>query len=222
MARTVSTFRIGLFGLICAGLIIGSALWLKAAFWFEKTKTYASYFNVSVKGLHKDAPIDYLGVPVGRVEKLTIGPDGRLIEVIMKLKAGFRVDDTICARLHVQGLTGLSYLEIDHAPEDINRLSPEITFASGYPVIKSYPSEIDILQLRLHNLYAKLMSIDLQGLANSWKKTSTLSNNILLQLGARSPQGGDLKSDRGFTEKMPPGMRKPFFPRCPVRQPRSA
>ena len=165
MARTVSTFRIGLFALTCMALIIGTAFWLKAAFWFEKTKTYAAYFNVSVKGLNKDAPVNYLGVPIGRVQRLTIGPDGRLIEVLMKLKAGFRVDNTVCAKLHVQGLTGLGYLEIDSAPEDINRLTPKITFVSRYPVIKSYPSEIDMLQLRLHGLYAKFMSLDLQGLA---------------------------------------------------------
>jgi phospholipid/cholesterol/gamma-HCH transport system substrate-binding protein len=175
-------------------LIIGTALWLKAAFWFEQTKTYAAYFNVSVKGLHKDAPVNYLGVPIGRVEKLAIGPDGRLIEVLMKLKARFRVDNSICARLHVQGLTGLSYLEIDSAPKDINRLTPKLTFESKFPVIKSYPSEFDILQLRFHNLYAKFMSLDLRGLTNSWEKTSAFFNDILLQLGARSPNDGDLKA----------------------------
>ncbi|MDR3569842.1 MAG: MlaD family protein [Syntrophobacteraceae bacterium] len=193
MARTVSTFKIGLFALTCMALIIGTALWLKAAFWFEKTKTYAAYFSVSVKGLQKDAPVNYLGVPIGRVQKLSIGPDGRLIEVLMKLKAAFQVDSTICAKLHVQGLTGLSYLEIDSAPKDINRLTPKLTFVSRYPVIKSYPSEIDILQLRFHDLYAKFMSLDLQGLTNSWEKTSGLFNDILLQIGARSPKGGDLK-----------------------------
>ena len=194
MARTVSTFRIGLFALICLALLVGALLWLKAAFWFEKTKTYAAYFNVSVKGLHKDSPVDYLGVPIGRIQGLAIGPDGRLVEVLMKLKAGFRVDDTICARLHVQGLTGLNYIEIDSAPKDINALTPQITFVSRYPVIRSYPSEIDLLQLRLHGLYAKFMSLNLQALANSWEKTSGLFNNILLQLGARSPEGGDIKA----------------------------
>ncbi|MCL5406811.1 MAG: MlaD family protein [Deltaproteobacteria bacterium] len=194
MARTVSTFRIGMFALICLGLIIGTAIWLKAAFWFEKTKTYAAYFNVSVNGLHKDAPISYMGVPVGRIEKLTIAPDGRLIEVLMKLKDSFRVDNTICAQLHVQGLTGLRYLEIDPAPQDLKSLTPHITFVSRYPVIRSYPSEIDVLQLRLGDLYAKFTSLNLQGLANSWEKTSALFNNILLQLGARSPEGGDLKA----------------------------
>ncbi|MDR3557347.1 MAG: MlaD family protein [Syntrophobacteraceae bacterium] len=194
MARTVNTFKIGLFALICLGLIIGTAFWLKAAFWFEKTKTYATYFNVSVKGLQKDSRVDYLGVPIGRVTSLTIGPDGRLIEVLMKLKAGFRVDNSVCAQLHVQGLTGLNSLEIDSAPQDIDRLTPKLDFTSRYPLIRSYPSELDVLQLRLQSIYSKFMSLDLQGLTSSWEKTSGLFNNMLLQLGANSPRGGDLKA----------------------------
>ncbi len=194
MARTVNTYRLGLFALISLGLLVGTALWLKAAFWFEKTKEYVTYFNVSVKGLQKDSPVDYLGVPAGRIQAIQIAPDGRLIEVLLDLKAGFRVDSAVCAQLHVQGLTGLKYLEIDPAPQDLNRLTPRLNFASPYTVIKSYPSEIDVLQLRLDNLYSRLMALDLPALAHSWGKTSRLANNILLQLGASSPRGGDIQA----------------------------
>ena len=194
MARTVSPFRIGLFALICLALIIGSAIWLKAAFLFQNTKIYATYFNVSVKGLEKDAVINYKGVPVGRVYDMEIAPDGRLIEVLMKLRADFRVDNTICAQLHEQGLTGLRYLEIDTAPEDIDQFTPQIDFPTKYPFIRSYPSELDLLEISLHNLYAKIMALDLEGLTNSWTSTSHLLNNALTQLGAESPGGGDLKA----------------------------
>jgi phospholipid/cholesterol/gamma-HCH transport system substrate-binding protein len=176
------------------GLIIGAVFWLKAALWFEKTKTYATYFNVSVKGLQRDAPVDYLGVPVGRVEKLTIAPDGRLVQVLLKLKKNFKVDSSVCAQLHVQGLTGLNYLEIGPAPKDIDRMSPKIDFLSSYPVIRSYPSEIDILEVRLEDVFAQFKSLDIQKLTDSWEKTSGLANNILLQLGAKSAKNGDLKA----------------------------
>ena len=193
MARTVSPFKIGLFALICLALIAGAAIWLKAAFWFQNTKIYATYFNVSVKGLQNDAVVNYRGVPVGRIYDIRIGPDGRLIEVLMKLQADFRVDNTIAARLHEQGLTGLRYLEIGSAPEDIEQLTPKITFPTKYPFIHSCPSELDLLEIGLQNLYAKLISLDLEGLTGSWKKTSSLFNNLLAQLGAESPGGGDLK-----------------------------
>ncbi len=193
MARTVSPFRLGLFALICLALIAGAAVWLKQVFLFQNTKIYATYFSVSVKGLQKDALVNYKGVPVGRVYRAEIAPDGRLIEVLMKLRADFRVDNTICAQLHEQGLTGLRYLEIDSAPADIDELTPKITFPTKYPYIRSYPSELDLLEIGLHNLYVKLISLDLEGLANSWKKTSGLFNDLLVDLGAESGAGRDLR-----------------------------
>ncbi len=193
MARTVSPFKIGLFALIGLVLIAGAAIWLKAAFWFQNTKIYATYFDVSVKGLHTDAVVNYRGVPVGRIYDVRIAPDGRLIEVLLKLQADFRVDNTIAAHLREQGLTGLRYLEISSAPEDTEQLTPKITFPTKYPFIRSYPSELDQLEIALRNLYVKLISLDLDGLTDSWKKTSGLFNNLLAQLGAESPGGGDLK-----------------------------
>ena len=193
MARTASPFRIGLFALICLALIAGSAIWLKATFFFRQTKIYATYFNVSVKGLQKDSVVNYRGVPVGRVYSLGIAPDGRLIEVLIKLPADFQVDNTLAARLREQGLTGLRYLEIDSAPEDIDQFTPKITFQTKYPCIRSYPSELDLLETEIHNLYLKFISLDLQGLTDSWKRTSGLFNNLLVQLGAESPSGGDLQ-----------------------------
>ena len=193
MARKFSPFRIGLFSLICLGLIGGAAIWLKVAFLFENTKIYATYFSVSIKGLQKDAVVNYKGVPVGRVYRVDIAPDGRLIEVLMKLRADFRVDNSIAARLREQGLTGLRYLEIDSAPEDIEQLTPKITFPTKYPYIQSYPSELELLEIGVRNLYDKLISLDLEGLTDSWKKTSGLFNNLLIQVGAESGSQGDLK-----------------------------
>ena len=201
MARTASPFRIGLFALICLALIAGAAIWLKATFFFRQTKIYATYFNVSVKGLQKDSVVNYRGIPVGRIYSLGIAPDGRLIEVLMKLPADFQVDNTLAARLREQGLTGLRYLEIDSAPEDIDQFTPKITFPTKYPCIRSYPSELDMLETDLHNLYLRFMSLDLQGLADSWKKTSVLFNNLLVQLGAESPSGGDLQETIASVKK---------------------
>ncbi|MGP8194680.1 MAG: MlaD family protein [Syntrophobacteraceae bacterium] len=124
---------------------------------------------------------------------MRIAPDGRLIEVLMKLQADFRVDNTIVAHLREQGLTGLRYLEIGSAPEDTEQLTPKIAFPTKYPFIRSYPSELDLLEIGLQNLYTKLISLDLEGLTNSWKQTSSLFNSLLAQLGAESPGGGDLK-----------------------------
>lgn len=186
MARKVSPFKTGLFALICLALLAGTIVWLKASLLLQNMTIYATYFNVSVKGLQKDAVVNYRGVPVGRVESVGIAPDGRLIEILIKLQSDFRVDGTIAARLREQGLTGLRYLEIDTAPPEIDELTPKIMFPSKYPILKSYPSEIELLETYLRNLYTKLSSLDLERLTESWTKTSVLFNDILTQLGAES------------------------------------
>jgi phospholipid/cholesterol/gamma-HCH transport system substrate-binding protein len=192
LARKVSPFKIGLFALICLGLSAGAIIWLKAANMFQNTKIYAIYFNVSIKGLQKDAVVNYRGVPVGRVKSLGIAPDGKLIEVLVRLKSNFRVDANIAAFLREQGLTGLRYLELDSAPKEIEETTPRIDFPTKYPVIKSYPSEFELLETYANKLFEKISSLDLQGLTNSWKETSALFNNVLIQLGGEHPQG-DLK-----------------------------
>ncbi len=201
MARKVSPFRIGLFALICLALIAGAAIWLKAAFWFQNTKIYATYFNVSVKGLQKDAVVNYRGVPVGRVYDVRIAPDGRLIEVLMKLKSDFRVDNTICAKLHEQGLTGLRYLEIGSAPEDIEELTPKITFPPKYPIIHSYPSELDLLEAGLHNLYVKLISLDLEGLTEFMDENLGICSTISWRNWAPNHRAVETSGKRSHTQK---------------------
>jgi phospholipid/cholesterol/gamma-HCH transport system substrate-binding protein len=193
LSRNANPFRIGLFVLICGALILGAIAWVELAYRFENAKTYACYFDESITGLQQDAVINYRGVPVGRVYKVSIAPDGRLVEVLLKLKPDFRVDQTIAAQLRAQGLTGLSYLEIDKAPENVGQLTPKITFPPQYPLLQTQPSEFKQLKDDLQNLYTKFSEVDLTGLTESWTKTSQLMNNLLGELGADS-QDKELKS----------------------------
>ncbi len=192
MARNVNPYKIGLFALICGALIIGAIIWLEAMSLLEDTKTYSSYFDVSVKGLQKDAVVNYRGVPVGRVSRIGIAPDGRLVEVLLNLKSDFRVDQNISVQLREQGLTGLRYLEIDKAPEDIAEVTPRVGFPTRYPVIRSYPSELEQLKMALQSMYKKVSAIDLKALTDTWTRTAELANNLLEQFGA-DERAGDLK-----------------------------
>jgi len=181
-----------MFTLVCGMLIIGAFIWLEALTYFEDTTTYVSFFNESVKGLQKDAVVNYRGVGVGHVTRIGIAPDGRLVEVRISLKSDFRVDQTIAIQLRTQGLTGLSYLEIDTAPENIEQLTPKINFPTKYPVLRSDQSEIEQLKLALQEIYEKFSSLDLKALTESWTKTAEMINNFLVQLGGETGTG-DIK-----------------------------
>jgi ABC-type transporter Mla subunit MlaD len=179
MAKTISQFKLGLFILLCGSIGLIAIIWLGASHYFEKKKIYVSYFAESVKGLQKDAVVNYLGVPVGRVAAIGLAPDGRLIEVLLYLKPEFEVDHLLVIRLLEQGLTGLRYLEIVSAPGDTQKVSPPIHFPMKHPLIPSYPSEITQLKSSLESLYAKIIDVDLQGLVERWKKTGEIVNSVL-------------------------------------------
>lgn len=189
MARTVSTFKLGLFILICGSLALITVVWLGASHYFEETKIYVSYFDESVKGLQKDAIVNYRGVALGRVAAIGLAPAGRLIEVRMHLKPDFRIDKSLGIQLREQGLTGMRYLEIDTAPGNVEQLTPKIDFPVKYPLIPSYPSEMAQLKNALETIYQRINSLDLKALTDNWTRTAELINGFLAQVeGAIQPQ----------------------------------
>ena len=179
MARNVSPFKLGLLILVCGSLGLISIIWLGASHYFEKKVTYVSYFDESVKGLQKDAIVNYRGVAVGRVADIRLAPDGRLIEILMDLRPDFKIDESLSIKLRQQGITGLSYLEIDSAPENLKELTPSIDFPLHHPLIPSYPSEIKQLKSALEGLYAKVNAIDVEGLSKNLNKTLEVMSVVL-------------------------------------------
>ncbi len=192
MPRTVAAYKVGLFALVCGIITVAALVWLGLYSHFQERKTYAAYFAESVKGLQRDAIVNYKGVSVGYVEKIALAPDGRLVEVLVKLNSNFKVDNTVALQLQEQGLTGLRYLEITTAPDNIAELSPEVKFHTPYPVLQTFPSELEQLKVALQNLYQKVSSLDIETLTSSWTKTAELVNNLLVQFGATT-DAGDVK-----------------------------
>ncbi|RLB41487.1 MAG: hypothetical protein DRH12_08010 [Deltaproteobacteria bacterium] len=93
-----SKFAVGLFvlgGSIAAVVLL---IFLGATHLFQKGQYYVTYFDESVQGLIKDSPVKYRGVPIGRVDRIRVAPDGRLVEVVLKVESGAKLDDTIVAQ----------------------------------------------------------------------------------------------------------------------------
>jgi paraquat-inducible protein B len=68
----IGAFLIGALVLTIAGTVT-----LVSATWFEKRETFASYFQESVNGLERGAPVKFQGVPVGNVTGILIQIDER-------------------------------------------------------------------------------------------------------------------------------------------------
>ncbi|MCX5854440.1 MAG: MlaD family protein [Deltaproteobacteria bacterium] len=183
-ARKTSKFMIGLF--VTLGSLIGVVLviWLGAAKYFEKGLIYATYFDESVQGLQMDSSVKYRGVDVGRVLKIGVAPDNKLVEVVMKVDFSGGAETDLVAKLKSAGITGIVFIELDRWEGEEPVPAHEMTFKSEYPVIPSRPSEIRQIMTGLAEIYGKIHKIDFEGISmelrNTAKSVNTFFNNARL------------------------------------------
>lgn len=178
MAQKISHFQIGLFFLITLALAIGGLIWVGATHILQPAKTYETFFQESVDGLSPGAEVSYLGVKVGRVSAIDIAPDGKLIQVELKLAPGFNVSSKAAA-ITLKGITGQVFVALDQAPPDLDRVTPQITFPHRYPLIPSQPGEMRQIVIALQKIYKKLEAVDLSDLVEDWQKTAQTANDLL-------------------------------------------
>jgi phospholipid/cholesterol/gamma-HCH transport system substrate-binding protein len=174
MARKVSKFMIGLF--VTLGVSIGliAIIWIGAFKYFEKGDTYVTFFNESVQGLQVDSAVKYRGVEVGRVEKIRVAPDNRLIEVVMKINLRGELEREYVAQLKAAGITGIVFIELNRKEPGEPDLSPQITFASEYPIVASKPSDIAQIVSSVQVILEDIKKIDTAGISNQIKSTLTV------------------------------------------------
>ena len=163
---------IGLF--VTIGVLIGVAaiVWLGASKYFEKGAIYVTYFNESVQGLQVDSAVKFRGVDVGRVEKIRVAPDNNLIEVVMKINMRGHLEQNYVAQLRFAGITGIVFIELDRKDPEKPDLSPELNFASEYPIIASQPSELKQIVSGVQDIIESLNQVDTKGISDQIKVTT--------------------------------------------------
>jgi phospholipid/cholesterol/gamma-HCH transport system substrate-binding protein len=174
MARKTSKFMIGLFVTIGASIGLIAVIWLGAFKYFEKGTTYVTFFNESVQGLQVDSAVKYRGVEVGRVEKIRVAPDSKLIEVVMKINLRGELEREYVAQLKAAGITGIVFVELNRKEPGEPDLSPQITFASEYPIVASKPSDISQIVSSVQVILEDIKKIDTAGISNQIKTTLTV------------------------------------------------
>lgn len=182
MASRNAKFAVGLF--ITSGIVLAVfALILLGATKFYKTGAYyVTFFDESVQGLSQDAPVKYRGVPVGRVEKIQVAPDSKLVEVVLKMESDQRLDKNIVAQLKPVGITGSVFIGLDQKREGEPDRSPEIDFPTEYPIVQSKPSEISNLLSGIDAVLKQLQTLNFEGIPE--KVALTLDNLNQAVVGA--------------------------------------
>jgi phospholipid/cholesterol/gamma-HCH transport system substrate-binding protein len=180
MASKRTKFVVGLF--ISSGMALAflAFVLLGVAQLFKKGEYYVTFFDQSVQGLSKDSPVKYRGVPVGSVEKIEVAPDSKLIQVVMRIESGQKLEKNIVAQLKPVGITGSVFIGLDQTKEGEPSLSPKITFPTPYPIVPSKPSEFSTFLTGIDEVLNDLKSLDLKAIPDKISGTLDHLNQVIL------------------------------------------
>ena len=129
-------------------LAVGFVWWYSGASDRREYSRYEIHFFGTVSGLAQGSPVRYLGVDVGRVERLQVDPDNpQRVKILAEIDSTAPISGATEARLGLLGLTGLLYIDLR---EDPRRLaSTPLVQGDRYPVIRSRKGDIEAFIERL-------------------------------------------------------------------------
>ncbi len=189
MINQKAKFYVGLFIAGGIGLAIVAIILLGMNRFLEKGQFYAVYFNESVQGLKIDSPVKYRGVAIGHIERITLAPDSKLIEVILKIEADITLEENMVAQQKAVGITGSKFIELDLMDDSVENSSPNLTFPTEYRVLASRPSNISELFRSVDDIVKKLNSLDIVEISDSLKTTLNHLEQSLLDFDAKGISG---------------------------------
>jgi phospholipid/cholesterol/gamma-HCH transport system substrate-binding protein len=112
MENKAHALAAGLFTLLLTAALIAAAFWLRGEPIAQDN--YVLYTRGSVSGLNAQAPVRYRGVEVGKVESIDFAADDlRTIVVGISVREGTPLTQAVYAQLAAQGITGLSFVQLD-------------------------------------------------------------------------------------------------------------
>jgi len=176
MEDKVNYARVGAFVLLLGAALIVGVLWLATGIGGKKQyDTYQSIIPESVAGLNIDAPVEYLGVEVGKVSRIVIDPaNPRQVRLTLLIERGTPILVDTEAVLKTQGLTGIANVELSGGSDGAAPLVP--TNENKIPTIRSKPS----LSARLENVLTNVLA-NVDRVSNNLNEVFNTENQLALK-----------------------------------------
>lgn len=154
MDREANYVAVGAFVLLVLAMAAGFVLWYTESGEGRNDRRYEIYFDGSVFGLSEGGSVRYLGVAVGRVARIGLDPrhPGR-VRVLADIAEDTPVEEGTIARLALQGVTGLLF--IDLRPRDPAKPRQPAIAGIEHPVIPSEQSDFDVFVSSLPDVVAR-------------------------------------------------------------------
>ena len=135
---------IGAFTLLTTAGIFLFILWLNGVQLNRQFAHYKIIFDGSVSGLSVSGPVQYNGLPVGKVIDLRLMErNPNKVVAIIEVDARTPIKEDSVAQLELSGLTGVAFIQITGGSEDSAPL--EARPGQDYPIIRAAPSTLQDL-----------------------------------------------------------------------------
>ncbi len=158
MDRDANYVAVGAFVLLVIAMAVSFVFWYTEQRDKRSYERYEIYFPGTVSGLSAGSQVRYLGVDVGKVVHIMIDPEQRnRVLVIADIDSTAPIDVRTRASLSLQGITGLLFIDL----KQDSKPAPPGVLAKGidYPVIRSAPSDFDVLLSNLPALTTHLVEL---------------------------------------------------------------
>ena len=138
MERNARVILVTTFVLLTGLAIFLFGRWINAPDEEDSFEQRLIEFNGSVSGLSVGSEVRYLGVSVGRVLSIELSEDhlGR-VDVTMGTDQRLPQSSKLIAILEPLGITGLSLIELQNRPDDMESFTTESDIIPGYPSVVS-------------------------------------------------------------------------------------
>lgn len=188
--KKLSYFKVGVFVIAASVIAIIGVILLGLGTVFQKNTMVETYIDESVQGLDVGSAVKFRGVPIGKVEQISLTSaeySTRKRYVLVRAdiapsmfqgnwteltQSGFKleIERGLRLRLAAQGLTGVAYLEADYA--DPQRNPPlEIDWQPSYPYVPSTRSRITQLGESVEKILRSFENVDVGRLVDGIEKS---------------------------------------------------
>jgi phospholipid/cholesterol/gamma-HCH transport system substrate-binding protein len=151
MDTNVNYTVVGAFVILLISAIVFTIIWLSSGLSVVQYSEYLLYSQESVSGLNVDAQVEYNGVNVGEVKKISIDEvNPHLIKVLLKVESSTPITKGTTATLTSRGITGVVFIALKDTGNDLRPLVKRE--GQTYPVIPTTPSIFTRLDLALTRL----------------------------------------------------------------------
>ncbi|ART82828.1 hypothetical protein CBP31_09490 [Oceanisphaera profunda] len=186
---------IGFFTLAVAASILLFSLWLVKSGSQQDSRLYDIVFREAVSGLNVGSAVEYSGIRVGEVERLSLDADDpRQVWARVRITKRTPIKTDTKARLALANITGASNIQLSEGSPD----SPDLaTDEDEIPVIVAEPSPFAQLRLNSEELVAGFKTLIENANALFSEENNQHFSQVLINLEATTGVIAEQKNDLG-------------------------